>query len=153
MLYSTVTLLQEIKMTALFYKVKEVIGELSISGNFLCTYNVLKRSFNIKAITNHQKISWQSFYRFFIILRGSVSVMIKDQADDLDLGDETLEARQFERAQLGNAVVQLRMYLKNISINSLLQIPVCFVFVLKFKWCPNISARTIIGSLLDKWPF
>ena len=48
--------------------------------------------------------------RFFIILRGSVSVMIKDQPDDLDLGDETLEARQFERPQLGNAVVQLRMY-------------------------------------------
>ena len=36
--------------------------------------------------------------------------MIKDQPDDLDLGDETLEARQFERSQLGNAVVQLRMY-------------------------------------------
>ena len=45
--------------------------------------------------------------------------MIKDQPDDLDLGDETLEARQFERSQLGNAVVQLRMYyldkLKTIS--------------------------------------
>ena len=39
--------------------------------------------------------------------------MIKDQADDLDLGDETLEARQFERAQLGNAVVQLRMFAKS----------------------------------------
>ncbi len=36
-----------------------------------------------------------------------MSVCIKDQSDDLDLGDETLEARQFSREQLGNAVVQL----------------------------------------------
>lgn len=46
--------------------------------------------------------------RFFIILRGCVSVMIKEQADDQDLGDETLDARHFDREQLGNAVVQLR---------------------------------------------
>ncbi len=67
-------------------------------------------------------------HRFFIILRGCVSVCIKDQSDDLDLGDETLEARQFSREQLGNAVVQLGEYNYMPETKLLLNTPLVFRF-------------------------
>lgn len=50
------------------------------------------------------------YCRFFIVLRGSVSVMLKDSLEDVNLGEEVLEPRNIDRASLGTAVVTLGMY-------------------------------------------
>ena len=44
--------------------------------------------------------------RFYIILRGSVSVIHKDSLEDIDLGEEG-EPRSVDRATLGNELVRL----------------------------------------------
>lgn len=59
-----------------------------------------------------QNFTWSCFKsvpvicRFYIILRGSVSILHKDSLEDVDLGEEA-DQRQIDRSTLGNKLVTL----------------------------------------------
>ena len=53
---------------------------------------------------NIQAINIIGVFRFYIILRGKVSILHKDALEDVDLGDEG-EPRTVDRTTLGNCLV------------------------------------------------
>ena len=65
--------------------------------------------------------------RFYIILRGNVSVMHKDALEDVDLGDEG-DPRSCDRSTLGNELVKLGKLLSLSKSSKPYKIS-CFAFM------------------------